>query len=221
MITSVTANKPGIERATGANTSNDELAAYYAALLRNVQSHQSELGESSYVVGVTSCDRGHGVTTVAVNLAMAAARGEHRRVLIIDTHSQSPGVAKALGIQAASGLTDVLAGTAMLGDCLLPCRVAGLSVLPAGSETRRLGADFDVAAINDLLDELRSEFDFIVFDLSQADELSECYAFAQFLNGVYLVVKSGKVDARIARRVVQRLEHCHANLLGAIYNEHP
>jgi protein-tyrosine kinase len=225
MITSVTVNKPSIERASdragGAHQSESDLAGYYAALLRNVQAHQSQLGVPSFAVGITSCGRGEGVTTVAVNLAIAAARGEHRRVLIVDANAKHPGVARALGVKPMGGLADVLAGSALLGDCLQSCSVEGLSLLPAGEASRQLGADFDVAAIGDLLDELKSEYDFVVFDLPQADELSECYAFAQILNGVYLVVEAGKVDARVARRVVQRLEHSHANLLGAIYNKQP
>jgi capsular exopolysaccharide synthesis family protein len=222
MITSVTRNKPATERSPdrSANTASaGELAGYYAALLRLVQSQQAEHGLGSYAVGITSCNRGEGVTTLAANLAITAAHGGHRRVLLVDANARYAGVAKLFGITATAGLTDVLSGAGLLGDCVRQSPVEFLSVLPAGSPDKTLGSDFEVADVADLLDELKSEFELIVIDLPQAEELSECYAFAQVLDGTFLVVEAGRVDVRIARRVTQRFAHCQATLLGAIYNK--
>jgi Mrp family chromosome partitioning ATPase len=224
MISSITVNKPAAERSADrpvapANGSTNVGAGHYAALLRVVQAQQAELGLASYAVGITSCTRGEGVTTVATNLAIAGARGGHRRVLLVDANARHAGVATLLGMDSSAGLTDVLCGSALLGDCVRPTSIEHMCILPAGSPGKQLGSDFEVADVVDLLDELKSEFELIVFDLPQAEELSECYAFAQVLNGAFLVVEASRVDARIARRVTQRLVHCQANLLGAIYNK--
>jgi Mrp family chromosome partitioning ATPase len=159
------------------------------------------------------------VTTVAINLAIVAARGGSRRVLLVDANTSHSAVVKYLGLKSTVGLTDVLGGGAMLGDCLQSTSVDGLSVLSAGTITTQLGSDYQVSDLVDLLDELKSEFELIIFDLPQAEELSECYAFAGALDGVFLVLEAGRVDMRVARRVRQRLDHCQANLLGAIYNK--
>lgn len=194
------------------------LTDYYAALLRLVQAQQTELGLASYAVGLTSCSRGEGVTTIAINLAITAAYGGQRKVLLVDANPRHAAVAELLDLERFTGMTEVLSGTAMLGDSINSTSVKSLSVLPAGSPGKQLGSDFELADVVDLLDELKSEFGLIVFDLPQAEELSECYAFAQVLDGTFLVIEAGRVDARIARRVTQRLAHCDAPLLGAIYN---
>jgi capsular exopolysaccharide synthesis family protein len=224
MITSTTANRLGTDRSQNRPSGGDsdqanELTNYYSALLRHVQAQRADLNTQSYAVGITSCERGEGVTTIAINLAIVAARNSSRRILLVDTNTKHASAAKYLGIEAGAGLTDVLCGATLLGDALQPTTVMGLSLLSAGESRRQLGSDYDVSDVVTLLDELKSEFDLIVLDLPHADELSECYAFAEVLNGIFLVVEAGRVEGRIARRVKQRLEHCQANLLGVIYNK--
>ncbi len=222
MISNITANKMNgaqtqDRRSDSAIDSMKELADYYSALLRCVQTQQMGRDTQSYSVGITSCCPNESTTTVAINLAIIAARSGHRRVLLVDANTKSPGVAKSLSLTTSVGLTDVLSGSALLGDALQTTTIDGLSILAAGNRGKQIGSDYDVNHVVDLLDELKSEFEFIVFDLPQADELSECYAFAEVLGGVFLVVEAGRVDGRVARRVKQRLEHGGANLLGAIY----
>jgi capsular exopolysaccharide synthesis family protein len=225
MITSLSTNKPSADRAANKaaavrGDSQAEMVSYFASLLRLAEAQQNASGLANSVLGVTSCGRGQGVTTVAVNLAVVAARKGARRVLIVDVNSQNPSVAKCFGMKPQSGLADVLSGEALLGETLQSTSIDGLSILTPGSGTKKLGSDFSVADVSALLDELRTEFELIIFDLPQADELSECYAFAEMLDGLFLVVEAGRVDVAVARRVKQRLDHCQANLLGAIYNKH-
>lgn len=224
MISTLSANKPSADRAAhqpaASGAGPAEIAGYYAALLRLAEAQQSAAGLTNYVLGVTSCGLGQGVTTVVANLAIVASRNDARRVLIIDANSQHPGVAKCLKLKSQAGLSDVLCGGALLDECLLPTWRVGLNVLTPGSGRKKLGSDYSVADVSALLDELRTRFDLIIFDLPQADELSECYAFAEMLDGMFLVLEAGRVDVAVARRVKQRLEHCQTNLLGAIYNKH-
>lgn len=222
MISNITASQlngaPTQDRRSEmAINSMKEVADYYSALLRCVQAQRSGRDTQSYSVGITSCSADASATTIAINLAIIAARSGHRRVLLVDANTKSPSVAKSLGVAVTVGMTDVLSGSALLGDALQTTTIDGLSLLAVGNRGKQLGTDYDVQQVVDLLDELKSEFEFIVFDLPQADELSECYAFAEVLGGIFLVVEAGRVDGRVARRVKQRLEHGGANLLGAIY----
>lgn len=229
MITSLSANKPSADNSSADRAANQaasvrgdsqaEIVSYYAALLRLAEAQQNAAGLDNYVLGVTSCGRGQGVTTVAVNLAIVAACNGARRVLLIDANSQNPSVGKYLKLRTPAQI-DVLNGSDWLRETLQHTCIPGLSVLTVGSSTKKLGSDFSVADVSTLLDELRTEYDLIIFDLPQADELSECYAFAEMPDGLFLVVEAGRVDVAVARRVKQRLEHCQANLLGAIYNKH-
>jgi Mrp family chromosome partitioning ATPase len=200
--------------------SHHELSKHYAALLRHVLAQQSDLGTPSYAIGITSCGQGEGVTTVAINLAITAARSSNRRVLLVDGNQDHAGPAEQLNLAHGAGLTEVLIGEAMLGECILPTSVEGMSLLCNGQGRRQLGLDYELADVATLLDEIKSEYDLVVFDLPQAHELSECFALAEILDGVFLIVEAGRVDQRVARRVQERLATSRAHLLGAIYNKH-
>ena len=223
MISSISTNKPSVDRVSdrvaSSTDSDSEWSNYYAALLRHVQASQAAADVASFALGITSCGRGEGVTTVAINLAIVAARSGNRRVLIVDANASHPSVAKYLALRNDVGLTDVLSREAMLGDALQRTSIEGLRMLSTGVSKNQLGTDYQVSDLVDLLDELKSEFELIIFDLPQAEELSECYAFAGALDGMFLVLEAGRVDMRVARRVRQRLDHCQANVLGAIYNK--
>lgn len=224
MISSITANQMSSERAqdrpaTVAGSAASDLANYYSALLRCVQTQQAVRETRSFSVGITSCSASEETSVVAINLAIVAARNGNRRVLLVDANTKSPAIAQKLKLTAPTGLTDILSGAALLGDALLPTAVERLSVLAAGDRGKQLGSDYDVDDVTSLLDELSSEFDLIVFNLPQADELSECFAYAEALSGIFLVVSAGQVDGRVARRVTRRLEHGGARILGAIYHQ--
>jgi Mrp family chromosome partitioning ATPase len=160
------------------------------------------------------------VTTVSVNLAVTAARSGSRRVLLMDSNKDRSGPAEMLNIAHGPGLTDVLAGKAMLGDCIVGTSVEGMSFLGRGQQTGQMSIDYELADLAALIDKMKTEFDLIVIDLPHAHELNECYAFAEVVDGVYLLFEAGRTDRRIAGRVKDRLEKCKAHLLGAIYNKH-
>ena len=59
-----------------------------------------------------------------------------------------------------------------------------------------------------------------MFDLPKAHELTECFALADVLDGVLLLVEEGRVDLRVARRVGERLSGSQSHFLGVVYNKH-
>ena len=68
------------------------------------------------LVLVTSALPGEGKSTVSVNLARTAAAD--RRVLLIDADLRRPSLTTTLGLRAAAGLSDVIAGHCELQDAL-------------------------------------------------------------------------------------------------------
>src|SRR4051812_47035121 len=63
-----------------------KLSAHYRALLQRIQAANlsGSITETIEAIGVTSPERGAGVSTVAFNIAVAAARAEMGPVLYVD-----------------------------------------------------------------------------------------------------------------------------------------
>ena len=68
-------------------------------------------------LGLTSSKRREGVTTVACNLALYAAKQHGLRVLLIDANHANPSLHKVFNVPYAPGLTDLLNADVSEDDC--------------------------------------------------------------------------------------------------------
>jgi len=192
----------------------------YHALLQQVRiaAHQS-LANDALAIGVTSTFRGEGVSTVAGNLAVAAAEQDAGAVLLVDGNAQHPAVGQRFSIHSEVGLRDVLRGDLDVGDCVAESSIPNLSFLLPGRSKSGEIMIFNDSAIKEVVDTLRRRFRWTVLDLPPADERSACLALAGSLDGVLLVVEAERVDGEAGRRICERLRRSEANILGVVYNK--
>jgi Mrp family chromosome partitioning ATPase len=176
-------------------------------------------GVAPRLLGVTSCTRGSGVSTVAANVAIAAAQISEEPVLLLDL-TGSQGVPRGeLGRSGDDHLSDSPADP-WSNQRVRPTSVANLSVLSVASAAEPPGGALDAGRIHDLLEGLENDFGFVVVDLP-AVESSLCFVAAGLLNGVLLVMEAERTRGHVAARAKQRLIDANANLLGVILNKHP
>ncbi len=84
---------------------------------------------------IGSANPGEGKTFSAVNLALSLAVEADYDVLLIDADIAKPSVLSTLGLKDGPGLMDALADPRLpLGDCLIQTDIAGLKVMPAGTQ---------------------------------------------------------------------------------------
>ena len=74
-----------------------------------------------------------GKTLTAVNLSWLLAQTDGVRALLIDGDLRNPCCADYFGLDAPTGLSEVLAGEVSLADAILRLEPAGLHLLPGGS----------------------------------------------------------------------------------------
>ena len=84
---------------------------------------------------IASANPGEGKTFSAFNLALSLAVEADHDVLLIDADIAKPSVIEALGLEDGPGLMDALADPHLaVGDCLIQTDIAGLKVMPAGTQ---------------------------------------------------------------------------------------
>ena len=97
---------------------------------------------AAHRVLVSSPHSGEGKTFCAVNLAIAMAAERDGEVVLVDADIAQPSILSLLGLPSAPGLMDVLADPrALVEDLVLKTDIAGLFVLPAGSQGQA-GSEF-------------------------------------------------------------------------------
>jgi capsular exopolysaccharide synthesis family protein len=167
------------------------------------------------VVLLTSGTAGEGKSTLALSLALSAARAGQRTILI-DADMRRPAIARMLGLTAGRGLEDVLDGSASLSDALVTDPVSGLRVLPAGAGAAQPQELLGGLAMSALLRELRAVSDLVVIDSPPVTFVSDAALLATQADGTLFVIRWESTPREAARAGVQQLHRAGAVLLGAV-----
>ncbi len=135
-----------------------------------------------------------GKSLTAINLAIAISQKVGQTVLLVDGDMRNPSIHRYLDLPSGPGLVDFLTSGYPISDSLVhPEGLTNLVVLPAGSSTTGSAELLSSPRMLDLVRELKHFYPdrYVLFDLPPliyADSL----AFAPLVDGIILVVESGK-----------------------------
>jgi capsular exopolysaccharide synthesis family protein len=172
----------------------------------------------SFTLLVTSPGEGEGRTTIAANLAMAIARGNHR-VLLVDADMRSPGVHRAFAIDNGLGLQDVLAGRATVDEAVRNTSLVRLGVLVAGQRPDDDSDTFANERFAAIVPQLGQRFDVVVIDAPPLLGATDAAILAPLVDGVVLVVRSRRTRGEALREAQETLTLLRASLLGVVVND--
>jgi len=165
---------------------------------------------------VTSMSPQEGKTSTTANLARVLAQGE-KRVLIIDCDLRRPRGHELFNISNDNGLSTYLTGncadipvTAVPGEAL--------SVMPAGPIPPNPAELLGASKMEQLLSELRDQFDFIVLDSPPIQRVADSLALSKIVDGTIVVVHYGKTTFDMLDGGIKKLTDVDATVLGFILN---
>lgn len=195
------------------------VAEHYYSLAHWLRSRNGGGSGESTLVGVTSATHGSGVSTVAANLAIAAAYRSERPTLLVDLTGKRPQLATRLRVSGELGLERALAANVDPSEFVRATPIANLSLL---AETD--GRAFESMCLDStqqilMLQALERDFGLIIVDLPPTDS-GLCFVTAGTLSGVLLVIEAKRTHSDAALRAKQRLIHANAAVLGIILNKH-
>lgn len=174
-------------------------------------------GDSLRTLAVTSSVPGEGKTVTNADLAMVfAASG--KRVLLVDCDLRKPQVHNIFDLERGPGFAEVLEGKADWHDCVNANMSNGLNVITAGRCEARPGELLASAKALAIVDELKQEFDLIVFDLPPAVVVADVANFANKLDAVLMLYRSGEVPGKLLVSAAKRLRRWGIEPLGVIIN---
>lgn len=149
-------------------------------LLRNAISFTKH-GASNKVILVTSSISGEGKTFVAINLAMTYAL-MGKKTLVMGLDLRRPTLARRLGVNNHVGTTSYISGQCNdIEKMLVPSNEnPNLFVLPAGPVPPNPNELLMSDRMQDLMDTLRKEFDYIIIDSAPIGVISDSYLLTRF-----------------------------------------
>lgn len=166
---------------------------------------------------ITSGQPLDGKTTAGINLAVALAqRGS--KVLLVDADMRKPAVHRLLQINARCGLSLYLAGSQGRDGLILRTAVPNLSLLPAGPVPPNPAELLSSGRMESLLADLGQEFDHVIVDSPPVLSITDATVLSVMVDGVILVVRSGKTSRQVLRHTRQTLQAVNACVLGVVLN---
>ena len=221
-LTEQTRNDRGKQSPSG----NGELGQYrFSPFLESFRSLNSQirlLSPDSPIqsIVISSSLPGEGKTTIAIQLAQAAA-AMGQRVLLVNADLRKPSLQHLVEENTGNfitGLTDVIAGTAELMDTvqLLPGE-KNLYILLAGTISLDPTSILSSKKMQNLMKKCEHNFDLVIYDtvpLNFADPL----LLIPHTDGLLMVNRLGKVHREVLRNTLRTLTISRVTVLGLVVN---
>lgn len=177
----------------------------------------SGLDKPAKIIVVTSSIPGEGKSTLALNLAAAFAQME--KTLVIGADLRRPSLARRCGLPAKHpGLSNYVAGSATLEECISQWGDSQLSVMPAGIIPSNPLEMLSSHRFRDALEMLKSQFSRIVIDSAPVAAVSDALMLASYADALIFVVKSDSTTATMAKKSISQLEGANELLTGVVLN---
>jgi len=166
----------------------------------------------------TSATPGEGKTTLSSNLAITLAFSG-AKTLLVDADLRLGRVAKAFGIESDAGLSDVLRQRAHWREVIIPTSTPNLSILPRGKTLPHPAEHFLGKVTDQFLQEVYSEFDYIIFDTPPVMAADDVLSLAPKIDAAIFVIRFSTSSARRSRTAINLLVQRQANVLGVVCND--
>ncbi|ODS23134.1 hypothetical protein AB835_10455 [Candidatus Endobugula sertula] len=178
----------------------------------------SGLDAPAKVTVITSSVPNEGKSTVS--LCLAQALGQMEKVLLLDGDMRRPSIGKALDISLLTpGLSNLIAGTAELDECVTRLGDTEVDVITAGVV---LGNPLDQIAgdrFQGVLQMMKEKYDRIIIDSAPIQAVSDSIVIATHADALIYVVKSDGSPTPVIKRGLRRLSETSARFSGVVLNQ--
>jgi capsular exopolysaccharide synthesis family protein len=215
---------PVVARIPAFNTTNQRMLPWIQSMTVEAFLHlcitlRLNTSRSLRTLAILSPCRGDGKSTVAYNLAKSMATLQPR-VLLVDADMRRPTLHEKAHCENGPGLSDVLNGTAELGESVREV-APGLDLLTAGAK----GANPVVlleSYFADMLALARERYSMVIVDAPAFAAVTDGLQIASRVDGSLLIVVGDSTDEKEARNTVAQMSLLGINnVLGIVVNKQP
>jgi protein-tyrosine kinase len=185
----------------------------YAELFQNI----SEGLDKSPVLIFLGAGEKSGTTTVLLNLAFSGCR-TGQRVALVEGNACRPALAERLGLAAAPGWHEFLAGEVGLEKALSQTAEPRLVGLTAGAKYQGREV-ISAEALRWVLGWLRERYDLILIDGPELANATEMPALLSAADGAYLVLPQNAPEAGRLGEMTQSIVRMGGRLRGLIHTQ--
>jgi len=170
-------------------------------------------------LGVLSASSGEGKTLVNADLALSLAE-MGKKVLLVDADLRKPTVSVLFGATTNEniGLPQLLTGKGKLEDMIVESGFPNLFLLPNGTIPPNPAELLGSESLKRVVGEMKSKFDYVVFDGAPILPVTDSVVMATQLDGVILLGRWDRTRRSEFRRAFKQLRSVGARVLGSVLN---
>ncbi len=189
----------------------------YRALRTNIL--RTTQDRSMKTILITSANHYEGKTTTAINLALAMSDVPGYRTLLVDSDLRYPTIHDRLGLMQSPGLTEILEGSVGLNSGMTDTEKENFKIITSGNLPHYPVELLESKRLKELIEKLKSEFDLILVDSPPVIPYSDASVLSSQMDGVLLVVQSGRTRREDIQQVQATLQDNQAKVSGVVLNK--
>lgn len=178
----------------------------------------TEMDHPCRTVMITSSHMVEGKSTTASNLAIVMAQaGNH--VLLVDCDLRKPLQHRLFNISNQVGFTSCLRQRALLDESFHPGPVEHLTILPSGPLPPNPSELLASEQCKRIWADLKARYDYVFIDTPPVLLVADAAILAAQVDGVLLVVDSGRTRIDHAQQSKEQLTKANAHIIGVVLNK--
>lgn len=182
-------------------------------LRSKVEASSEKHGYKSFMI--TSAYENEGKSSVAANLALALAKNG-RKVVLVDADFNKPAVFKIFDLDGSKSLNKAIEGTSSWRSQVVSDR-SGLDLLPCSQDSLKSEILTNSKKLDEIMKELREEYDFVIVDTCPAYLLNEPMAMNELVDATLFIVRQDYATSDVINETVKRLTYVKDNVLGVVF----
>lgn len=182
-------------------------------LRSKVEASSDKHGYKSFMI--TSAYENEGKSSVAANLALALAKNG-RKVVLVDADFNKPAVFKIFDLDGSKSLNKAIEGTSSWSSQIVSDR-SGLDLLPCSQDSLKSEILTNSKKLDEIMKELREEYDFVIVDTSPAYLLNETMAMNELVDATLFIVRQDYATSDVINETVKCLTYVKDNVLGVVF----
>ena len=167
-------------------------------------------------LAVTSAASHEGKTTLSSQLSLSIARSSQGRVLLIDCDLRSPSQHRLFDLELDPGVAEILEQKMSWREVIRNSRMENLNILTAGKVKSSPRRCFSNNSWDDLLHEVKQEYDFVIIDTPPILATSEATIVCKSCEATIMCTLRDFSRADSVQRAEERLHSAGVNVIGFV-----
>ena len=168
------------------------------------------------VIQIESAVQGEGKTTVVCNLAVSLGLTD-KKVVVIDVDFHRPRAHRTLNVDRENGIAEYMLGQLSKKEIIKKTQYKNVDIITRGAEIYNAALVFVSEKFNDLIKQLREEYDYVLLDCPPVLQVSDYIHLSKVSDGILFLVAYASTTKSQVAAAIKELKKNGANILGSAF----